>query len=172
MILVWGIGRQLFPDGCWYLTTRGNTFSWDSLCNALGLVTNVAFVPLAVHSTGIFNCYKHPTGLQSMRMIPFVVCFGDEWMQTMLPVGLLSLLLLVVAPFALFCYLVFRATAMPNAVARLPLFNGTFSTRYLLVGPSHTFQKSGSGSCDDCFANKTVCGGFLAHEHHIGLPLC
>lgn len=98
----------------------------DSLYNAMGLVTNIAFVPLAVHTTSIFNCYAHPTGLQSMRMIPFVLCWEDEWLQTMLPAGLLSMLLLVIAPFALFIYLVCKATTMPNAVARLPFLMARF----------------------------------------------
>lgn len=126
MALIWVIGRRLYPSGCRLLTTRGNTLTVDSLCNAIGLVTNVAFVPLAVHTTGIFNCYSHPSGLQSMRMAPFVICFSPEWVETMLPAGIICLLLLVVAPFAVCVYLVSKATTMPNASARLPFLMARF----------------------------------------------
>jgi len=126
LMLLWIIGRTLYPDGCRLLTTRGNTLTRDSLINAMGLVTNVAFVPLAVHTTGIFNCYKHPTEFQSMRMIPFIICGSEEWVSTLLPAGILSLLLLVITPFAACVYLVCKATSMPNAAARLPFLMARF----------------------------------------------
>jgi len=126
MALIWGVGRRLCPSGCWLLTTPGNTLTWDSLSNAMGLVTNIAFVPVAVHSTGIFNCYDHPTGQMSMRSIPYMLCYEGEWASSMLPAGLISLLLFVVAPFALFVFLVCKATTMPNAAARLPFLMARF----------------------------------------------
>jgi len=111
MCVMWAIGQRI--------EAIRPELSKDALMNACGFLTTLAFVPLAVHTTSIMNCYSHPDGRYSMRSDPSVICYEGEWSEKLLPMGVIGFVLFVISTYAVFAYLTYIVPKWDSATTRL-----------------------------------------------------
>ena len=95
------------------------------LVNAVGLLSSVFFVPIAMQGFTTFSCYPHPEQGSSMMKYPGVLCFEDAWVTQVLPCGLLCIVV-TISIYSTLAFLTYRSPTMSDASDRLKFMLGKY----------------------------------------------
>ena len=81
----------------------------DIVFNCFFASYNTFFMAIASTAIGIFRCYSHPDGQRSLQMAPEILCYSDTWNDVLIA-GVISVLVLCLAPFVLWQYILMVAS--------------------------------------------------------------